>query len=272
MDMLLLTAVLAERWLLAFLVDLARYVVGAGLVSFVLFGIFGRFSSRHRIQSRRATRDDIRREITHSVITVMVYATVALVTIALIDRGAMRLYMDPGQYGWLYLMLTVPLMLILHDAYFYWVHRLMHHPRIFHRVHRLHHLSRTPTTWAAYSFSVWEAFAMTIFVPVVMAVIPIHPIALFVFLAIMIVRNAMGHSGVEFHPIGWVDSPLDALTTVTHHDLHHQKFHGNYGLYFTWWDRWMGTELPGYKAAFRRAATPAEVVPSTHEATEAGGR
>lgn len=67
----------------------------------------------------------------------MVYATVALVTIALIDRGAMRLYMDPGQYGWLYLHLTVPLMLILHDAYFYWVHRLMHHPRI-HRVHRLH--------------------------------------------------------------------------------------------------------------------------------------
>lgn len=102
---------------------------------------------------------------------------------------------------------------------------------------------------------------MTIFVPVVMALIPLHPVALFVFLSIMIIRNAMGHSGVEFHPIGWVDSPLDALTTVTHHDLHHQKFHGNFGLYFTWWDRWMGTELPGYKAAFRSAATPAQTAP-----------
>ena len=271
MDMLLLIALLAERWLLAFLIDLARYVVGVGLVLFVLFGIFGRFSNQHRIQPRRATRADLRREITHSVKTVMVYATVALVTIALIDHGAMRLYMEPGQYGWIYLALSVPLLLVLHDAYFYWVHRLMHHPRVFQRVHRIHHLSHTPTSWAAYSFSVWEAFAMTLFVPMAMALIPLHPVALFVFLAIMIIRNAMGHSGVEFHPIGWVDSPLDALTTVTHHDLHHQKLRGNYGLYFTWWDRWMGTELPGYKAAFRSAAAPAGGVPTKPEATEPTG-
>jgi sterol desaturase/sphingolipid hydroxylase (fatty acid hydroxylase superfamily) len=109
---------------------------------------------------------------------------------------------------------------------------------------------------------------MTLFVPMAMALLPLHPVALFVFLAIMIIRNAMGHSGVEFHPIGWVDSPLDALTTVTHHDLHHQKLHGNYGLYFTWWDRWMGTELSGYKAAFRRAAIPAEAVTSKPKAKE----
>ncbi|MBB3167458.1 sterol desaturase family protein [Simiduia aestuariiviva] len=51
---------------------------------------------------------------------------------------------------------------------------------------------------------------------------------------------------------------MDALTTPTHYDLHHQKFNGNYGLYFTWWDRWMGTEFPGYKADFKRAATAEE--------------
>ena len=63
----------------------------------------------------------------------------------------------------------------------------------------------------------------------------------------------MGHSGVEFHPRQWVDTPLDLMTTTTHHDMHHQKFNGNYGLYFTWWDRWMGTEFPGYKVAFQQA-------------------
>lgn len=54
MDTLLLTAVLAERWLLAFLVDLARYVVGAGLVSFVLFGYSG--APAATVSSRGAQR------------------------------------------------------------------------------------------------------------------------------------------------------------------------------------------------------------------------
>jgi sterol desaturase/sphingolipid hydroxylase (fatty acid hydroxylase superfamily) len=31
------------------------------------------------------------------------------------------------------------------------------------------------------------------------------------------------------------------LTTVTHHDLHHERAGGNYGFYFTFWDRTCGT-------------------------------
>ena len=34
--------------------------------------------------------------------------------------------------------------------------------------------------------------------------------------------------------------------TVTHHDLHHADARGNYALYFTWWDRWLGTLHPAY--------------------------
>jgi hypothetical protein len=47
---------------------------------------------------------------------------------------------------------------------------------------------------------------------------------------------------------------IDWLTTTTHHDLHHAQPDSNFGLYFTWWDRWMGTENPGLQAAFARAA------------------
>jgi sterol desaturase/sphingolipid hydroxylase (fatty acid hydroxylase superfamily) len=32
------------------------------------------------------------------------------------------------------------------------------------------------------------------------------------------------------------------VNTVTHHDLHHQLIHSNYSLYFTHWDRLMGTQ------------------------------
>lgn len=254
MDITQLIPVITERWLSVFAADLARYLVGVGLVVAVLFGLCRSFSERHRIQTRRATSGDMRREFLNSLKTVMVYATVALGVIELIQRGETRMYTDPAAYGWWYLIVAIPLLLVLHDTYFYWAHRLMHHPILFRQVHRVHHLSRTPSSWAAYSFSVWEALVMALFVPCAILAIPLHPIALSVFLAIMIIRNAMGHSGIEFHPQRWVDTRCDVLTTVTHHDMHHQSLNGNYGLYFTWWDRWMGTELPGYKQAFRLAS------------------
>ena len=32
--------------------------------------------------------------------------------------------------------------------------------------------------------------------------------------------------------------------------MHHQTIQGNYGLYFLWWDRWMGTLNPSYDENF----------------------
>ncbi|MBA3838282.1 MAG: sterol desaturase family protein, partial [Zymomonas sp.] len=37
---------------------------------------------------------------------------------------------------------------------------------------------------------------------------------------------------------------------TTHHDLHHTEGRYNFGLYFTWWDRLMGTEHPRYHERF----------------------
>ncbi len=47
----------------------------------------------------------------------------------------------------------------------------------------------------------------------------------------------------------------DWLTTTTHHDLHHADRRWNFGLYFTFWDRLMGTEHPDYHARFAAATT-----------------
>jgi len=239
-------------WLMVFSVDTVRYLLGAGLVSLVLFIGLSRWSNSRRIQTRRASAQDIRREITHSLITTAVYASVALFTIAAEQQGALRVYASIDDYSAIYTLLSLPLLLILHDTYFYWVHRAMHQRSLFRWVHRTHHLSRTPTPWAAYSFAPLEALAMALFMPLALALIPLHELVIFLFLMIMIVRNAIGHSGVEVFHNQWVDTPLDVMTTVTHHDMHHQHFNGNYGLYFTWWDRWMGTELPRYRDEFRR--------------------
>ena len=90
------------------------------------------------------------------------------------------------------------------------------------------------------------------FLPLVLLVAPLHELAIFVFLTVMIVRNVMGHAGHEIHP-GVLDRgrTLGLLTTTTHHDLHHQSFRSNFGLYFTWWDQLMDTEHPEYGQTFR---------------------
>jgi len=68
----------------------------------------------------------------------------------------------------------------------------------------------------------------------------------------MIVRNVMGHAGVELMPRALADSRwFGWINATTHHDLHHSSFHHNYGLYFTWWDRLMGTEHPAYHEKLR---------------------
>ena len=44
-------------------------------------------------------------------------------------------------------------------------------------------------------------------------------------------------------------------TLEYHHDLHHKYFIHNYGLYFTWWDKWFGTEHPKYQVTFEEVTS-----------------
>jgi sterol desaturase/sphingolipid hydroxylase (fatty acid hydroxylase superfamily) len=55
--------------------------------------------------------------------------------------------------------LSVGVMVLMHDAYFCWTYRLMHsHPRLFRLSHRTHHLWAGAAPWAACTFGVPEAF------------------------------------------------------------------------------------------------------------------
>lgn len=247
-----------QVWLVMFTMDTVRYLIAAILTSLVLYKWLGSWSQSRKIQTRKASKQDVRREVIYSLLTTSIYAFVAIFVVYGIANGYMKVYENVSDMGWVYTLLSLPLLLLLHDTYFYFAHRSMHHPKLFKWFHRVHHLSRTPTPWAAYSFAPGEALVMSAFVPFMLWAIPLHGAVLFAFVAIQILRNAQGHSGIEFHHHKWVDSPMDIFTTTTHHDLHHQKVKGNYGLYFTWWDRIMGTELPGYKEEFRRIVQKAD--------------
>jgi sterol desaturase/sphingolipid hydroxylase (fatty acid hydroxylase superfamily) len=157
---------------------------------------------------------------------------------------------------------SLVLMIIGHDAWFYWTHRLIHDRRLFRTFHRRHHRSNSPSPFTAYSFDLGEAAINALFVPLWMLLVPTQWPAVGLFMLHQIVRNTLGHSGYELFPATRDGRPLlPWLTTVTHHDLHHAQAGWNYGLYFTWWDRLMGTENPRYLERFAEAVRDPDARP-----------
>jgi Delta7-sterol 5-desaturase len=148
-------------------------------------------------------------------------------------------------------------MILWHDFYFYWTHRLLHRPWWLRHVHAVHHRSRNPSPWAAYAFHPLEAVINGLVTPLALCVAPLHGGVVLLFAIHQIVRNAHGHAAIETMPRGFARHWLwGRFTTTTHHHLHHETAQGNYGLWFTWWDRWCGTERPEYLARFDRATPP----------------
>ena len=239
-----------------FMFDGGRYVIATLVMSAILF-IVHRTSLKARIiQTRRATRADYTREILTSARTVLVYAIVFTPVLWMKSNGYFAGSWT-GPQNWAVTAAVVVALLLVHDTYFYWTHRLIHRPAFFKRWHRTHHKTITPTPFTAYAFD-WREAAMHTGMPVLWQLtIPTPDEAFFIFLGIMIARNAWGHCGTELHPRGFADNWFwQHFTTTTHHDLHHSgSFGSNYGLYFTWWDRICGTEHPRYREIFREVTS-----------------
>ncbi len=234
--------------------DMSRYFIWAGGVFLLVNVLLARRLAGRKIRGKTPGRAQMRREILTSIRTAAIFAMVGTTIFALRKLGLIDVYLDPAERGWGYFAFSVALLIVLHDAWFYWTHRAIHHPTLFRRVHRTHHKSHHPTPWTAYSFDVSEAFINALYLPVALLLIPASPLAIFIFLSHMMFRNAIGHCGYEIFPSWRSGRPVFGwLTTVTHHDLHHAQAGWNFGLYFTWWDRVMGTEHPLYDEKFAEA-------------------
>lgn len=235
--------------------DLLRYAIGAGGVYLLVNVALSATLARQKIRTDRPGWPQMLRELKASLRTVLVFALTGTAIAAGVAAGWFRIYLEIGDNGFAWLVISTAAIIVAHDAWFYWLHRLLHHRRLWRRMHRLHHLSHNPTPFTSYAFDLGEAFGNALFLPLFLSVVPMHPLALFIFTGHMMLRNALGHCGVEVFPARWDGRPLLGwLTTVTHHDLHHAGGPYNYGFYFTWWDRWMGTEHPRYLAEFARVA------------------
>lgn len=241
----------AAQYAGALFLDGVRYAVFAGAAFGILWVWLGRRLAHRRIQRRVPPSRQLRREALWSLSTVSIFALLALGTGIAFALGWTAVYVEFGAHGWTWWAASLVLLIVGHDTYFYWTHRAMHHPRLYRWFHRTHHRSVSPSPWAAYSFAPAEAVVEGAYLTVLVFLVPLHPTAILVFVLHQLGRNVLGHSGIELFPRGVSHSRwLGWLTMTTHHDLHHRRVNGNYGLYFTWWDRLMATEFKDYEAVF----------------------
>lgn len=240
-----------EVWPSILLFDLLRYIIPATL-AFVIFWKIGRKHWWHLfIQRNFPKSSQLWKEFGYSMSTVVIFSLVGYSIYSAERAGMTRIYYNVADFGIGYLIFSFIVMVVYHDFYFYWTHRLMHHKAIFKHVHKVHHESKTPSPWAAYSFHPWEALIQAMVLPIALFILPLHGLSVFAFVIYMIVRNVIGHLGFEILPKGFTKNKwVNWNTAITHHDLHHQYFNYNYGLYFSWWDKWMKTEHSQYHEIF----------------------
>jgi Delta7-sterol 5-desaturase len=230
----------------------SRYFLLALTATLLFYIAFKKQWHFKKIQPSFPKSNDYIREIGYSFITILIFAFIGY-TILFYEPVAKHTfrYKYINVYGWIWYFTAYIIMLVLHDAYFYWTHRLMHHPAIFKIFHLVHHKSTNPSPWAAYAFHPLEAVVEAGILPLFVFTLPLHITHTFIFFFIMIVYNVYGHLGYELYPKGFSKSFVGKwINTSVNHNQHHQYFKGNYGLYFLWWDRWMNTIHNDYDKRF----------------------
>lgn len=203
-----------------------------------------------KIQKSLPKLTDYRRDVFYSLLSIGIIAVINTITFyCLIDYT--NLYFDFKEYSITYYCFTWVWMFLLHDTFFYWAHRAMHHPKIFKYVHLVHHKSTNPSPWTAYAFHPTEAVIEALILPLIAFTLPVHIGALTLFFLFTVFYSVLLHLGYELLPKGFNKTWIGRwINTTVAHDLHHDKFHGNYGLYFLFWDRQMGTIREDYDATY----------------------
>jgi sterol desaturase/sphingolipid hydroxylase (fatty acid hydroxylase superfamily) len=239
-----------------FVAQTTTYFAVVGLV-FLVFWKWGarRFRGARIQATRRADRTQIAFEVKNTFLMLLISSPVTLLVSLLYASGHTRLTTDANVLGWPVIVVTFVSLLVFNDAWFYFWHRLLHHPKLFRRVHAVHHKSVDVNPFSSYSFHWFEGLILGAWILPVALLVPIYLPMLGAMHAVGLVNNVMSHLGYEFLPRRLLRVPLLRwINSSTFHNLHHTASRGNYGLMFRFWDRLLGTELPHYESRFLHRA------------------
>ncbi|WIA34046.1 hypothetical protein OEZ86_012425 [Tetradesmus obliquus] len=244
------------------LCQLSLFYYGLGAVLHWVVPLLGPVQG---IQEAPRKPGEVARDAINSIGPIVVKAGIWYIVEQMHAAGISKLYAGPvsSPYQVAYLLLCIVLLDYLHDAWFYWTHRALHWRPLYRWVHWEHHRSTAPSAFTGYAFHVVEALIVFANEVLVCWLFPIHMGLHRIYHIATTVIHEAGHVGYELSPFiptlegiaallgcGLRGSP--GLNTVQHHDMHHRYPTKHFSLYFTHWDRWMGTLHPKYDAGLFR--------------------
>ena len=243
--------------LVFFIVITGRYLLVAGIFYFVFYKWFPQKWKERKINQRSYPHGQFRMEIKWSLISSFIFAVTGSITVLCWQKGFTKIYIEVSAADIWYMPLSLAMYMLLQETYYYWIHRWMHRPRIFKLVHKVHHDSRIASPFTAFSFHPLEAILQAIFIPALLCIIPIHLYVIVVLLVIMSISSVINHLDIEIYPTQKAKLFTRWVIGASHHAQHHKQYKYNYGLYFTFWDRWKNTESP-FSAIFGKKPPPDE--------------
>jgi sterol desaturase/sphingolipid hydroxylase (fatty acid hydroxylase superfamily) len=128
------------------------------------------------------------------------FSVIGALTAVLWQKGYTQLYTDLHWYDIVWFPCSIVISMLIHETYYYWIHRWMHHPKIYHLVHKVHHDSKITSAWTAFSFHPIEGLLEALIMPAIICIIPMHIYAATVHLTIMTITAAINHLDIEIYP------------------------------------------------------------------------
>lgn len=148
----------------------------------------------------------------------------------------------------------IAIFFVLEDAWHYWLHRALHYGPLYKNIHKLHHTYSAPFGLAAEYASPIEVMLLafgTVGVPILWSAVTrdLHLLTMYAWVALRLFQAIDAHSGYDF-PFS-LRNIFPFWGGAQFHDMHHEKFIGNYSSSFRWWDWMLDTEA-GAEAAKKR--------------------
>ncbi|KAL3487791.1 hypothetical protein BJX62DRAFT_213074 [Aspergillus germanicus] len=139
----------------------------------------------------------------------------------------------------------IAIFFVMEDTWHYFSHRALHWGPLYKAIHKIHHQYSAPFGLAAEYASPIEVMILgfgTVGCPILWcaATGDLHIFTMYVWIVLRLFQAIDAHSGYEFP---WsLHHFLPFWAGADHHDLHHEKFVGNYSSSFRWWDYLLDTE------------------------------
>ena len=149
----------------------------------------------------------------------------------------------------------IAIFFVMEDAWHYWTHRAMHWGPLYKNIHKIHHQYSAPFGLAAEYASPIEVLILgigTVIFPIIWVGITgnLHILTMYCWITLRLFQAIDSHSGYEFP---WsLHHFFPVWAGADHHDVHHEKFIGNYSSSFRWWDYFMDTDAGSAAVARRR--------------------